>query len=102
MRDPMGESLGLAGARTGRDQQRRRRLCVAADAIFDSAALSGVQVAQMPVAIDRSQRRVPRLFPSSAIASKGPVKQPARLSEEREGNRLAKGGKMTVGCGVQS
>jgi len=52
MRDPMGESLGLAGARTGRDQQRRRRLCVAADAVFDSAALSRVQVAQMPVAID--------------------------------------------------
>jgi hypothetical protein len=39
MRDPMGEGLGLTGARTGRDQQRRRRLCVVADAVFDSAAL---------------------------------------------------------------
>ena len=47
MRHPMGESLGLAGARAGRDQQRRRRLCVVTDAIFDSAALSRVQVAQV-------------------------------------------------------
>jgi hypothetical protein len=52
MRDPMGESLGLTGARTGRDQQRRRRLCVVADAVFDSAALRRVQAAQMSVAID--------------------------------------------------
>jgi hypothetical protein len=52
MRHPMGESLGLAGARTGRDQQRRRRLCVATDAVFNSAALSRVQVAQVPAAID--------------------------------------------------
>jgi hypothetical protein len=42
MRDPMGERLGLTGARTGRDQQRRRRLYVAADAVFNSAALSRV------------------------------------------------------------
>jgi hypothetical protein len=52
MRDPMGEGLGLAGARTGCDQQRRRRFCVDTDAIFDSAALSRVQVAQMPATID--------------------------------------------------
>lgn len=52
MRDAMGEGLGLTGARTGRDQQRQRRLCVATDAIFDSAALSRVQVAQVPAAID--------------------------------------------------
>jgi hypothetical protein len=52
MRDPVGESLCLAGARTGRDQQRRRRLFVASDAVFDSAALSRVQVAQMPATID--------------------------------------------------
>jgi hypothetical protein len=52
MCDPVGESLGLAGARTGRDQQRRRRFRVAADAVFDSAALSRVQVAQMTVVID--------------------------------------------------
>jgi hypothetical protein len=42
MPDPMGEGLGLAGARTGRDQQRRGPLCVAADAVFDSAALRRV------------------------------------------------------------
>jgi hypothetical protein len=52
MPDPMGERLGLAGARTGRDQQRRRRLCVATDTVFNSAALSRVKVAQMPEAID--------------------------------------------------
>jgi hypothetical protein len=52
MRDPMGEGLGLAGARAGRDQQRRRRLRIAANAVFDSAALRRVQVAQMPVGID--------------------------------------------------
>ena len=52
MRDPMGEGLGLAGARTDRDQQRRRRFCVATDAIFDSAALRRLQVAQVPATID--------------------------------------------------
>jgi hypothetical protein len=31
---------------------RRRRLCVASDAVFDSAALSRVQVTQMLEAID--------------------------------------------------
>jgi hypothetical protein len=36
----------------GRDQQGRRRSCVAADAVFDSAALRRVQVAQMPACID--------------------------------------------------
>ena len=52
LRDLMGESLGLAGARTGRDQQRRRRLCIATDAVFNSAALSRVQVMQVPAAIN--------------------------------------------------
>jgi hypothetical protein len=51
MRDPMGEGLGLAGARAGCNQQRRRLLCVAADAVFDTAALSRVQVAQVPAPI---------------------------------------------------
>jgi hypothetical protein len=63
VRDSMSESLGLAGARAGRDQQRGRRPCVAADAVFDCATLRRVQVAQMPVAIDGCQRRVPRPFP---------------------------------------
>lgn len=52
MRDPMSKRLGLAGARAGRDQQGRRRPCVAADAKFDGAVLRRVEVAQMPVAID--------------------------------------------------
>ena len=68
----MNERLGLARARAGRDQQGRRRPSVAADAVFDRAALRRIQFAQISVAIDVSQRRVPRLFPSSAIASENP------------------------------
>jgi len=63
MRDAMSERLGLAGARAGRDQQRRRRPVVVAHAKFDRATLGRVQVAQMPVVIDRCHRRVPRPFP---------------------------------------
>ena len=63
MRDAMSERLGLAGTRAGRDQQRRRRPVVVADAVFDRAALGRVQVAQMPVVIDGCHRRVPRPFP---------------------------------------
>ena len=63
MRDPMSERLCLAGARASRDQQGRRRPSVAADAVFDRAALRQIQFAQILVAIDVCQRRVPRLFP---------------------------------------
>jgi hypothetical protein len=52
--EPDGRSRGdsLAGARSGRDPQGRRRSRVAADAVFDSAALRRVQIAQMPDCID--------------------------------------------------
>jgi hypothetical protein len=52
MRDPVSESLGLTCARTCCDQQRQWRVCVATDTVGDSAALSRVQVAQMPANID--------------------------------------------------
>ena len=67
---PMNERLCLARARAGRDQQGRRRPSVAADAVFDRAALRRIQFAQISVAIDACQRL--RLFPSSAIASENP------------------------------
>ena len=63
MRHPMNECFGLARARAGRDQQGPRRPSVAADAVFDRAALRRIQFAQISVAIDVCQRRVPRLFP---------------------------------------
>ena len=63
MRQPMNERLGLARARAGRNQQGRRRPSAAADAVFDRAALRRIQFAQISVAIDVCQRRVPRLFP---------------------------------------
>jgi hypothetical protein len=63
MRHPMNDCLGLAGARASRDQQGRRRPSVAADAVFDRAALRRVQFVQISVAIDVCQCRVPRLFP---------------------------------------
>jgi len=51
MRDPMGESLGLTGTRTGRDQQPEatlfRRRCR-----LRQRCAAPVQVAQMPAAID--------------------------------------------------
>jgi hypothetical protein len=62
MCDPMSERLGLAGARAGRDQQRRRRPVVVAHAKFDRATLGRVQVAQVSVVIDGCHRRVPRPF----------------------------------------
>ena len=63
MRHPMNKRLCLARARAGRDQQGRRRPSVAVGAVFDRAALRQIQVAQISVAIDVCQRRVPRLFP---------------------------------------
>jgi len=69
MGHPVGERLGLAGAGTGGDQQCRRWFCITVDAVFDSAALFGVKVVQMPAAIDRLQLHVPFLFSATAIAS---------------------------------
>ena len=58
IRHPMNECLGLARARAGRDQQRRRRPSAPADSVFDRAALRRIQFAQILVAIDVCQRPV--------------------------------------------
>ena len=55
--------VAKSSARAGRDEQGTRRPSVAADAVFDRAALRRIQFAQISVAIDVCQRRVPRLFP---------------------------------------
>jgi hypothetical protein len=62
MSHPVGERLGLAGARAGGDQQRRRRSGTVADAIFDSVALFRIEAVQMLRAIDRLQLCVPFPF----------------------------------------
>jgi hypothetical protein len=63
MSHPVGEHLGLATTSAGGDQQRRRWFDIAADAVFDGAALFRVEAVQMPPAIRRLQLRVP--FPFS-------------------------------------
>jgi len=68
MRHPVGKRLGLAGAGAGGDQQCRRPVGIAVDAVFDRAALFRVEAVQMPPAIDRLQLRVPFLFSVTAIA----------------------------------
>jgi hypothetical protein len=66
----------------------RRRFVIAADAVFDSAALFRVEAVQMPPAIDRLQLRVPFLFSTTAITSAGQLRNARGPNRGKQAPRL--------------